>query len=202
MKRTHRVTTLIAALLTAGTLGLAAGSAFACPGGGGEHEHEHMGMHMGGGGPGWGEGPRMGMGPQEMTPEMAERMHEHMREHMQQRVDRLGDRLEIKASQQPAWQAYVKAHQSMADNLPKPPAPDADAATLMRHRADGAALMAKKLGDMADATAKLQQALTPEQNKLFADLVRRHMGAGRPGMMPGMGMPGMGMPGGKMQGMR
>lgn len=190
MKLADRARPLFIALLAAGTLGLAAAPAFACPPGAGEHEHEHehMGMNMGGGGPGPGDGPRMGMGPQNMTSEMAQHMQEHMRAHLQDRLQRLGDRLEIKASQQPAWQGFVKARLAMADNLPKLPAPDADAATLARHRADAAAQMAKKLAEVADATAKLQQALSPDQSKLLADLMRRQGARPGPGMMQHMGM--------------
>lgn len=146
--------------------------------------------------PGGGFGPGM----REMTPEMQERMQSRM----QARLDKMANRLEIKASQQDAWQAYAKVHKDMFDARPTPPAKDADAATLARHRADMAAKMATKLATLSDATAKLQSALTPEQAKTLADMTRHPMGGrhggkggrgehGRHGQMSGMdgGMRGM-----------
>lgn len=143
-----------------------------------------------------------GPGMREMTPEMQERMQSRM----QARLDKMANRLEIKASQQDAWQAYAKVHKDMFDARPTPPAKDADAATLARHRADTAAKMATKLATLADATAKLQSALTPEQAKTLADMTRHPMG-GRHGKHGGRGdhghrgMMGGGM-GGGMGGMR
>ena len=102
-----------------------------------------------------------GPGMREMTPEMTERMQSRM----QARLDKMAQRLEIKASQQDAWQAYTKVHKDMFDGSMKPAPKDADAATIARHRADMAAKMATKLATLADATAKLQGALTPEQTK-------------------------------------
>lgn len=139
-----------------------------------------------------------GPGAREMTPEMQERMQNRM----QARLDRMAQRLEIKASQQDAWQAYVKVHKEQFDPAAmKAPPKDADAATLARHRADTAAKMAQKLAVLADATARLQEALTPEQAKTLADMTRRPMGGrhdggfgrgqhgdhGHRGMMGGMG---------------
>ena len=148
--------------------------------------------------------PGPGPGMREMTPEMQERMQSRM----QARLDKMAERLEIKASQQDAWQAYVKTHKEMFDARPTPPAKDADAATLARHRADMAAKMAQKLTVLADATAKLQSALTPEQAKTLADMTRQPMG-GRHGRHGGRGeqgprgqMGGMGGMGGGMGGMR
>lgn len=130
-------------------------------------------------------------GMREMTPEMQERMQSRM----QARLDKMAQRLEIKASQQEAWQAYAKVHKDMFDGGMKPAPKDADAATLARHRADMAAQMAQKLAVLADATAKLQSALTPEQAKTLADMTRKPMGErhggrgeqGRHGQMGGMG---------------
>jgi hypothetical protein len=141
-----------------------------------------------------GYGPGMGM--REMTPEMTERMQSRM----QARLDQMANRLEIKASQQDAWQAYVKVHKDMFDGSMKAPAKDADAATLARHRADMAAKMAQKLAVHADATAKLQSALTPEQAKTLADMTRHPMG-GRHGGKGGFGGRGEHGPMGGMGGM-
>jgi len=145
--------------------------------------------------------PGYGPGMREMTPEMQERMQSRM----QARLDKMANRLEIKASQQDAWQAYAKVHKDMFDARPTPPAKDADAATLARHRADTAAKMATKLATLADATAKLQGALTPEQAKTLADMTRHPMG-GRHGKHGGFGGRGdhgqRGMMGSGMGGMR
>jgi hypothetical protein len=140
--------TLAAALLGAGIALAAAIPAAASPGGG------------------------FGPGMREMTPEMQERM----RDRMQARFDKMAERLEIKASQRDAWQAYVKVHQAQIDGSMKPAPKDADAATIARHRADMANKMAQKLTVLADATAQLQQTLSPEQAKLLADMTRRPMG--------------------------
>jgi hypothetical protein len=137
-----------------------------------------------------------GPGMREMTPEMQERMQSRM----QARLDMMANRLEIKASQQDAWQAYVKTHKEMFDGGMKPAAKDADAATLARHRADMAAQMATKLATLADATAKLQSALTPEQAKTLADMTRHPMG-GRHGGEGGFGGRGEHGPRGQMGGM-
>jgi len=143
-----------------------------------------------------------GPGMREMTPEMQQRMQSRM----QARLDKMAQRLEIKASQQDAWQAYAKVHQEQFDPAAmKAPAKDADAATLARHRADSAAKMATKLATLADATTRLQGALTPEQAKTLADMTRQPMG-GRHGKHGGRGDHGrhgqMGGMGGGMGGMR
>lgn len=104
-------------------------------------------------------------------------MQERMQAYQQKRLDRMADRLEIRASQQGAWGAYVKVRKELFAARPTPPAQDADAATLARQRAERAAQMAQKLATLADATAKLQEALTPEQVKTLAEMTR-HSGAG------------------------
>jgi hypothetical protein len=101
---------------------------------------------------------------------------ERMQARMNQRLDRLAARLEIKASQQDAWNAYRSNVQSMFQDRRERPAPDADAATLLRFRADMAQRRAQHLATMADATAKLQQALDPNQRKVL-DEIARSMGA-------------------------
>jgi hypothetical protein len=138
-----------------------------------------------------------GPGGREMSPEMQQRMQSRM----QGRLDQMAKRLEIKASQQDAWQAYVKVHQQMFDGGLKPAPKDADAATIARHRADMAAQMATKLSSLADATAKLQGALTPDQVKLLAEMTRHPMG-GRHGGQGGFGGRGEHGHRGPMGGMR
>ena len=58
------------------------------------------------------------------------------------------------------------------DMSAKRPEGNADAASIVRFRADMVAARAKKLGQVADATVKLQAALTPEQRKTFDQIVR------------------------------
>ncbi len=140
--------------------------------------------------------PGYGPGMREMTPEMQQRMQSRQQAHL----DRMANRLEIKASQQDAWQAYVKVHQEMFDGSMKPAPKDADATTIARHRADMAAKMAQKLALHADATAKLQSVLTPEQAKTLADMTRQPMG-GRHGGKGGFGQRGEQGPRGQMGGM-
>jgi hypothetical protein len=103
-----------------------------------------------------------------------------MREHLQARLDRMAKRLNIDASQQGAWNAYAKTVEGMIGTGLQRPAADADAATVVRFRAQVAAAHAQKLAQLADATGTLQQALTPEQRKVLDEIVR-HPGHGRIG---------------------
>lgn len=96
-----------------------------------------------------------------------------MREPVHARLERLAQRLEIKASQQQAWNAYVGVAQSMADTKLTRPGAEADAATLLRSRSERSAEHAKKLAQLADATARLQQSLTPEQRKVLDEDARQ-----------------------------
>ena len=98
-----------------------------------------------------------------------------------QRLDRLAARLEIKASQQDAWASYRKTVESLMQDRPQRPARDADAATLMRFRAEMAQRRAKSLLTMADATAQLQQALEPNQRKVLDEITRNFGRQGRRG---------------------
>lgn len=99
---------------------------------------------------------------------------EKMHEHMKARMDKLAARLEIKASQQAAWEQYAKSVESLADRGVKRPDhdADADAATISRYRADRATEFAKKLTSIADATDKLQKALTEDQRKILSQVLR------------------------------
>jgi hypothetical protein len=98
-----------------------------------------------------------------------------VQERLQARLDRMAKRLEISASQQGAWTEYVRVVQSQAGSPPPPPA-GADAATVLRFRADVAARHAQKLTEVADATAKLSAVLIPEQRKTLDTLVRQRSG--------------------------
>jgi len=110
---------------------------------------------------------------------------------IQKRLDATAARLEITASQQPAWQSYASASKALAERgamRSRGTAPDTgDAATLARERADNATAVAQKLTTLADATAKLQATLSPEQRKVFNEIARRsgpHGMRGERGMGP------------------
>jgi protein CpxP len=110
-----------------------------------------------------------------------EQMREHFREHIKARLDKLAERLEIKASQQPAWEAYAAAVESLMeqpgqkekDGMKKEA--EEDAGAMIHRRAERAAEKAKKLAGIADATDKLQGVLNDNQRKLFNHEVRRQM---------------------------
>lgn len=94
-------------------------------------------------------------------------------------LEREAAALEIKASQQPAWEAYSAAKLDMLSVFgtmgPAKPAVDADAAALARQHADHAAVIAQKLSVLADATAKLQAVLSDDQRKVL-NRVSQHPG--------------------------
>jgi len=112
-------------------------------------------------------------------------------QHLQSHLDRLAERLEIKASQQDAWQKFSAAFKETAGDhaamehgpVGKDAAAEVDAATLARRHADFAQQHAQHLAQLADATSALQAALGPEQRQLFNEVARHyaaeheHMGA-------------------------
>lgn len=93
------------------------------------------------------------------------------------RLDKEAAMLEIKPSQQSAWDGYAAAAVDLVaafgDRKPLPPT--AEAATLVRQRADRAAAMAQHLAKLADATEKLQSVLDDEQRKVLGRIVREHI---------------------------
>lgn len=91
-------------------------------------------------------------------------------------TDRLANRLEIKASQQNAWQAFVKTLEPATERPAKNAEIKTDAASIARLHADMAAARAQKLSRIADATAKLQAVLDPDQRQTL-DQVAMHMGS-------------------------
>jgi hypothetical protein len=99
-----------------------------------------------------------------------------MQERLQARLERMAQRLEINVSQQGAWAEYTRTVQSQIGSRPSRPPADADAAALLRFRADVAARHAQKLVEVADATAKLSAALSPEQRKTLDTMVRHQGG--------------------------
>ncbi len=96
----------------------------------------------------------------------------HRQEMRKARLTKMAERLEIKSSQQGAWQTYAKTYAAMMDRNTQRPNEPADAATLVRYRASVAAEHATKLAQLADATVRLQETLTPEQRQTLTDMVR------------------------------
>lgn len=107
--------------------------------------------------------------PSEVKQDFAKQRQEWIRN----RIDRMAGRLEIKASQQGAWQAYAKALQAATERPAKTPDRKTDAASIARLRADLATAHAQKLAQIADATAKFQEVLSPDQRKTLDQIVAR-----------------------------
>ena len=116
-----------------------------------------------------GRGPRAGQLSEADRAQIRERMQARMNE----RLERMAKRLDIKPSQEEAWNAYRNARASGFGTMSQRPARDADAATLMRFRAEVAQRRAQHMAVMADATAKLQEVLEPEQRKVLDEMARR-----------------------------
>ena len=111
-------------------------------------------------------------------------------------LEREAAMLEIKASQQAAWDAYAAAKLDLMTGVDHAmPAADADAATLAHQHADRAAAMATKLAALADATDKLQAVLGDDQRKVLDRMARMH-----PRCHDGGGEHGHGMHEGMMHG--
>jgi hypothetical protein len=120
--------------------------------------------------------PLVSMAQQERDPAdppHAARMHEYMQQGVERHLDHLAARLEIRASQQEAWKSFASAVRGMVPATPpEPPAKDLDAAARARRAADRAADRAKRLSQLADATAKLQQTLDPPQKEVLNEVAR------------------------------
>lgn len=95
-----------------------------------------------------------------------------IQQHLQARLQRMAERLQITPAQEAAWTTYVDTVQGLIGTNRARPAPDADAASVTRLRAQLAAERAQKLSRLADATANLRQALDPEQQKTLDEIVR------------------------------
>lgn len=106
---------------------------------------------------------------------------------MKARLHKLHERLEIKASQQKAWDAFATSVEALPQGMKKRPGKDADAATVARFRAERAQHFAKKLAVIADTTAKLEAVLSPSQRKVFDAAAHRigHHRFGHHGMRGG-----------------
>ncbi len=101
----------------------------------------------------------------------AEIIHEHMH-HM---LDKLAARIEIKASQQGAWEEFSKSIEFLPEQHISKPGDDADAAAIAKYRADQAADFAKQLAKVAAATAKLQTVLSEDQRKILNQVSRQFL---------------------------
>ncbi len=101
---------------------------------------------------------------------------ELVREHLRVRVDGLHKRLEIQPAQQAAWDDFAAAVKALSERAGQRPAPDADAAALIRFRADRAADLSRRLNAIADATARLEATLTEDKRKLLDQEVRNFHG--------------------------
>jgi HD-GYP domain-containing protein (c-di-GMP phosphodiesterase class II) len=97
----------------------------------------------------------------------------NLHEHFKARLDKLAERLEIKASQQNAWDAFSKSLEALIEHKVKTIDENADAATIARYQADRANEFAGKLNVVADATSTLQKSLNEEQRKIL-NQVSRH----------------------------
>jgi hypothetical protein len=97
---------------------------------------------------------------------------EQMHQHLEKRLDKMAERLNITSAQQAAWSRYRSAVEAQFSAPPARPSTDADAATIVRWRADRASEMARKLAVVADATATLQSALDDKQRQTLRDMVR------------------------------
>lgn len=102
--------------------------------------------------------------------------HQDQAQWVKKRLDREAAMLEIKASQEGAWEAYAAAAQELAGGYGeyKLVPLDVDAAALMRLHADQAASFAQRIAKLADATDKLQKVLNDDQRKVLDRIVRMH----------------------------
>lgn len=104
---------------------------------------------------------------------------EHMARQVQAHLDKLASRLEIKSSQEDAWQKFSLAwRDTVLDHAPdrRPEtagSADLDAAGRARQAAQRAADHAQHLAVLAQAVEALQQSLSPQQKLVFNEVARR-----------------------------
>jgi LTXXQ motif family protein len=140
---------------------------------------------------------QMSMGHEQMHRERPAKMQDTMKS----KLDKLAERLELRASQQSAWDEFSKSVGMLADRNMKKIDDNADAVAIARYRADRASEMAGKLNSIAGATAKLRAVLNEDQRKILDQVANRFTEMKRmdEGMGQGMDhMMGNGM--GKMMG--
>ncbi|MBS0372896.1 MAG: hypothetical protein JSS57_27280 [Proteobacteria bacterium] len=102
--------------------------------------------------------------------------HQDQAQWVKKRLDREAAMLEIKASQEGAWEAYAASAQELAGSYGayKLVPLDVDAAALMRLHADQAASFAQHIARLADATDRLRKVLNDDQRKVLDRIVRMH----------------------------
>ena len=117
---------------------------------------------------------------------MAGSIPEHTRHHqfspeersqwVKMHLDREAAMLELKASQESAWDAYAAATLELmnAGGMHNPLPANLDASALMRLHAEHATAFAQRLSTLADATAKLEAVLNDDQRQVLDRLVRLH----------------------------
>jgi hypothetical protein len=110
-----------------------------------------------------------------VSPERKAEMEKHRQEMFKHMSDRMAERLEIKPSQQGAFQAYTSALQTAVTPPANHSEYKSDAASIARMNADMAAEHAKRLATIADATAKFQEVLSPDQRKTFDQMAAAFM---------------------------
>jgi len=111
---------------------------------------------------------------------------EKMQEHMKANLGKLSERLEIKSSQQATWGEFAQSVETLTARNIKKPDEGADAATVSRFRADRATEFARKLTEIANATAKLQTVLTEDQRKILNQASHRFLHKKHDDMYNGM----------------
>ena len=105
-----------------------------------------------------------------------ERSSQDRTQWIKNRLTREAAMLEIKASQQSAWETYSAAALELTSTygeskaLPSNP----DAAAAMRLVAEQATFFAQRMGKLADATEKLQAVLNEDQRKVLDRIVMLH----------------------------
>ena len=94
----------------------------------------------------------------------------------QNQLDKDAAWLEIKASQEAAWEAFTAANMELLSRLVdrKLLPPNVDAASAIRQHAEHAAAFAQSLSKLSDATEKLQSVLSEDQRKVLDRIVRMH----------------------------
>ncbi len=97
---------------------------------------------------------------------------EEKHEYMKTGLDKLAARLEIKSSQQAAWDDFSRSVETLAERHAKEPKDDADAAAILHYHAERATEFAKKLTVVADASTQLETVLTDNQKRVFSEASR------------------------------
>lgn len=118
--------------------------------------------------------PSSSSSPSQSQPSPASWQRRHEQE-VQARLDQAESRLEIRASQQQAWKKFADAYKDLSappSNIPSSIGPAPDAVTIARLSASMATEAANRLDKLADATAQLESALSPNQKEVLNQMAR------------------------------